>query len=98
GKDIAMPTTSHQRLTLCSDVFYGHASLVLWRDTPHSKTEMCPFCYRRHLHTPEDGHRASHCCLWENKRITLADGTTVCAFDGYIVRSRSGASKKQQQR
>ena len=71
-----------------SEIFHGHRYLVLWRDTPRSYTDPCPFCSHRHLHTSEDGHRASHCPLGEDKRLTLSDGTTVYAFDGYIVRTR----------
>ena len=80
--------TINETPILCSENFNGHRYLVLWRNTSQSKTDMCPFCYNRHLHTPEDGHRASHCNLFTNKAIRLSDGSTVYAFDGYIVRTR----------
>src|SRR5215813_9759919 len=50
---------------LSSEMMNGHAYLVLWRNTPQSRTDMCPFCYHRHLHTSEDGHCAYHCPIWE---------------------------------
>jgi len=88
--------TTYETPILCSETFNGHCYLVLWRNTPHSKTDMCPFCYNRHLHTPEDGHRASHCNLFTNKAVHLSDGATVYAFDGYIVRTRLTQKNKAQ--
>ena len=72
-----------------SESLQGHAFLVLWRNTPQSRTDACPYCRKRHLHTPEDGHRSSHCPLSENKKLTLPHGITVHAFDGYIIKSRT---------
>src|SRR5437016_10004344 len=70
-------TTSQQAWT--SELFNGHQYLVLWRNTPTSKTDRCPFCSKCHLHTPGDGLVSSHCPIWENKKLTLSDGTTVRA-------------------
>jgi hypothetical protein len=35
--------------------------LVLYRQTPESRTDPCPFCFALHNHSIGDGHRVKHC-------------------------------------
>lgn len=34
---------------------------ILYRDTPYTHTDPCPFCGEEHFHGDTDGHRALHC-------------------------------------
>lgn len=70
---------------------YGdHNVLVLHH--VKGKTEKCPFCNRVHHHSPEDGHRCSHCVSTFNKKyrniIQAEDGTELCEDNGYILLSK----------
>jgi hypothetical protein len=68
---------------------------VLWRDTPESKTDPCPFCGKEHIHSggaDGDGHRVAHCGKDNVREEAQAeDGTVLRRSHGYIIRSRRQA-------
>lgn len=68
---------------------------ILWRETPTSLSDPCPFCGGRHGHGTADGHRVAHCMTpprsygkkyWIIKDI---DGQEYSSDQGYIVRTRA---------
>jgi hypothetical protein len=53
------------------------------------KTDVCMFCKKRHSHGDGDGHRLAHCDETSKSftpEVTLRDGTTVRAEDGYVLK------------
>ncbi len=63
--------------------------LVLYRQTPKSKTDPCPFCLEQHIHGLGDGHRLTHCLTqYGRSSIVATDGTTLYRDDGYIIKTR----------
>jgi hypothetical protein len=63
--------------------------LVLYRQTPKSKTDPCPFCLAMHSHGFGDGHRVKHCVpQYGRSSILTTDGTTLYRDHGDIVKTR----------
>jgi hypothetical protein len=63
--------------------------LVLYRQTPASRTDPCPFCFALHNHSIGDGHRVKHCHPeYSRTSIITTDGITLYRDDGYIIKTR----------
>lgn len=80
----------------------GIITLQAWvgRNQIDARTELCPFCRKRHLHGTGGGdwskfvetkqgvrtlgHRAAH-CIQKGIKIVLPDGTEVCSDNGYYL-------------
>ena len=64
--------------------------LILYRQTPKSRTDPCPFCLAMHSHGLGDGHRVEH-CIPQCGRLSIltADGTTLYRDHGYIIKTRN---------
>ena len=64
--------------------------VVLYRDTPKSATDPCPFCCLRHNHGIGDGHRVEHCPTKIGRSsVSLPSGQLLYRDHGYIIKTRN---------
>lgn len=78
------------------ELLNGRPYAVLYRENENEKTEICPFCGKRHIHGIGDGHRTAHCADG-SKEITAEDGTVLTQDHGYILRTEKNVNKRIQQ-
>jgi hypothetical protein len=77
------------------DIIDGIPMAILWRETPDSPTDHCPFCGERHRHEEKDGHYEADCARWwlpnEGGSIKREsrDGIILKGNNGYIIRTRN---------
>ena len=84
------------------EIIDGTPVAILWRETPDSPTDHCPFCGERHRQEEKDDHYEASCAqewlpnnkwlsnnkwLPNNKRESR-DGTILKPDNGYIIRTR----------
>lgn len=74
------------------ELLNGRPYAVLYRKNENEKTEICPFCGKRHIHGIRDGHRTAH-CTDGSKEITADDGTVLTQDHGYILRTKRNVNK-----
>lgn len=62
----------------------GKLYAILWAKSKkgYCETERCMFCGKKHIHSPENGHRVKHC--YKESRVKTSKGW-VDNNDGYIV-------------
>ena len=64
--------------------------VILYRDTPRSPTDPCPFCCLRHNHGIGDGHRAGHCATNSGRSfVSLPSGQILYRDHGYFIKTRN---------
>ena len=73
--------------TIEYEIIDGRPYPVLYRDKDKTKTEICPFCGKGHIHGIGDGHRIAH-CTDGSKEITTDDGTVLIQKNGYILHTK----------
>ena len=69
------------------ELLNGRPYAVIYRVNEKEKTEICPFCGKRHIHGSGDGHRTAH-CTDGSPTISAADGTILTQEHGYILRTK----------
>lgn len=77
------------------ELLNGRPRAVLYRENENAKTEICPFCGKRHIHGIGDGHRTAH-CTDGSKEITAEDGTVLTKDHDYILRTKKNVTKAIQ--
>jgi hypothetical protein len=67
--------------------------VVLYRDTPYSATDPCPFCCLHHNYGIGDGHRAAHCPTNSGRPfVSTPSGQLLLRDNGYIIKIRNPRS------